>query len=257
MAKIEFKNKKIKKRKNKTGPNEWLVMLVVFFFIVIGVQIYEFVDRGFPLRSIGIKCNKIDPEDVQNIIAINPGTNLFKINLKKIVLNLKKDPRIKQVYVLKNLCEGKIEVTINERMPYVKILKPGTDKCFEIDSEGIFIGEANNVLSDAPLLTGAMKGTGDTLALFKQENKTIKKAIEILKTCELSGIQLNEISEINVKDPQDLVIFSVSGTEFHVEQDDLKNQLKKAAVIFNEIKTKKINVRYVDLRFGDEAVTRM
>lgn len=257
MGKIEFKNKKIKKRKNKEGPNEWIVMLVVFFFIVIGVQIYEFVDKGFALKSIGIKCNKIDPEEVQNMLAINPGTNLFKIDLKKIVLSLKKDPRIKQVHVFKNLCEGKIEVTINERMPYVKIPKTGTGKCFEIDSEGVFIGEADNASSDAPLLTGAIQNAEDTSSFLKQENKTIKKAIEILKTCELSGIRVDEISEINVKDPQDLVIFSVNGTEFHVEQDDLKNQLKKAAVIFNEIKTKKINVRYVDLRFGDEAITRM
>ena len=253
MHRLRLKNKRIKKKKR---INEWVILLIIFFFIIIGVEFYEFIDRGSSLQSLGIKCSKVNPEELQKVVKLNPGTNLFKTNLKEIAWRLTKDSRIKSFHILKNLSERRVEIEINERIPFIKVLRSGTDKCLEVDIEGVIIKEAENISSNVPLITG-LTIRDSSFGPEINDRKILEKAIEILKIGDSFNIQMEEISEVNLKDPNDIIIFTTSGIEIHLGNEDLYKRLKRASMLLAEIRKKGIHVKYVDLRFGEEAVTKM
>ena len=255
MHRLQLKNRRIKRKKRK-GCSEWFVSLVVFFFIVIGVEFYEFMDRGFPLQGFGIKCSRVNPEDIQRMAELNPQANLFKTRLREIVSRLTEDSRIKSVHILKNLPEGKVEIEINERTPFIKVLRSGTDKCLEVDADGIIIGEADNISSNVPLITG-LSLTYSASGPKVNDAKNLKRAIEVLKMSVSLNIPMEEISEVSLKDPNDIIFFTTSGIEFHLGNEDLYKRLKRASIILAEIMKKGIPVKYVDLRFGEDAITKM
>jgi len=255
MRRIRLKNRSIKRKKNQ-GVSEWFVFLVIFFFIVMGVEFYEFIDRGSPLRSLGIKCSRVNPEDVQKMVGLNPGTNLFKAKLKELTLKLTKDSRIKSVHIFRNLSEGKIEIEINERVPFIKVLKSGAGKCLEVDEDGVIIGEADNIAGNVPLITG-LSIDYSSCGTEGINTDILVKAIEILKGSVSSGIPMEEISEVNLKDPSDVILFTTQGIEFHLGNEELSQRLKRASTILSETRKKGISVKYVDLRFGEEAITKM
>lgn len=255
MYRARLKNRRVKRKKKKES-REWIIVLSIFFLIIMGVEFYEFIDRGSPMKSLGIKCSRINPEEIQNSLRLNPGANLFKIGLKEMRSKLINDSRIKDVHIFKNIFEGKIEVEIKERTPFAKVLRSGTDKCLEVDSDGIIIGETDNKAIDVPLITGLnidyssarpeINGTG----ILKQVTDLMKKGVSL-------NIPLEEISEVNVGDPGDIVFFTTYGTEFHLGKENLDERLKRVSTILLEIRKKRIFVRYVDLRFGEEAITKM
>lgn len=221
----------------------------------MGVEFYEFIDRGSPLRSLGIKCNKINPEDIQRVVELNPGTNLFKTGLKNVASKLTKDSRVKNVHIFRNLFEGKVEIEINERIPFIRVLKSGTDKCLEVDDNGVIIGEADIISSNVPLITG-LSISYSSFGPEVNEIKILKKAIEVLKTGASFNIPMEEISEVSLKDTNDIIFFTTYGTELHLGNEDLYKRLKMAGIILSEMRKKGVPAKYVDLRFGEEAIIR-
>lgn len=258
MQRLRLKNRSIsiRRRKKRRGVSEWVILLVAFFFIVMGIEFYEFIDRGSPVQSFKIKCSRVNPEDVRRAVELNPGTNLFKMGLKEMVSKLDKDSRIKSVHIFKNLFEGKVEIEINERTPFIKVLKSGTDKCLEVDADGVIIGEADNISSNVPLITG-LSVSDSSFCPEGKDIKILEKAIEVLKMSASFNIPLDEISEVNLKNQDDIIFFTTHGIEFHLGIEDLPEKLKRAGIILAGIKKKGIPVRYVDLRFGEEAITKM
>jgi len=190
------------------------------------------------------------------MVELNPGTNLFKTKLKGIASKLTKDSRIKSVHIFRNLSEGKVEIEINERIPFVKVLKSGTSKCLEVDADGIIIGETDNISNNVPLITGLSINYSSGGPEVNGIN-ILKRAIEVLKMSVSFNIRMEEISEVNLKDPDDIIFFTTQGTEFHLGNEDLYKRLKRASIILSEIRKKGIPVKYVDLRFGEEAITKM
>jgi cell division septal protein FtsQ len=255
MQRLRLKNRNIRKRKKRKGANEWVVLLVIFFFIVMGVEFYEFMDKGYPVQSFGIKCSRVNPEEIRGAVELNPGTSMFKLRLKEMTSRLNKDPRIKSVHIFKNLFEGKVEIEVNERVPFIKILESGTGKCLEADADGVIIGEAENISSDVPLITGLSISDSSSYPRGK-DAKILGKAIEILKMCTACGISMDEISEVNFKNKNDIIFFTTGGIEFHLGNEDQIERLKKVSIILAGIKNKGISVKYVDLRFGEEAIIR-
>jgi len=255
MRKIRIKNKTvIKRKKEKKSGKEWLILVVVFCFIVLGVKFYEFMDRGVILNSINIRCDKgIDGDTLSDIIGVKPGANMYKVNIKKISRALSVSSRINRAYVRRNFLDGKIEIDMEERKPLMRISDGDFRNCIDVDENGTVIGKTKNLSGDVPFVTVA---GSDYPVLPGDEGKTngaILKAIELLKTAKSEGIPLNWISELNLSDADDYVFLMDGGIEFHLGSDELQNKLKRLNRIINEIKEKGVVVEYVDLRFGDEA----
>lgn len=254
MQKLRLKNRRIRKRRKSV--NEWIILLIIFFIFVIGMEFYEFIERGFPLRNFRIKCSNLNPEDMKSLVGLNPGENLLRIRLEEIFSKLTKDSRIKNVCVYRNFSDGLVEIEVKERTPFVKILISGTNKCFEVDVEGVIIGERDNIYSSVPMVTG-LSINPQVRSPDINEMKILKKAIEVLKMTNFCNIPMEEISEINMNAPDDIILFTTNGTEIHLGSENLNISVKRAGIIFNELKRKGISAKYVDLRFGEEAVVKM
>jgi|GEM_PF-2402078 len=262
MRNIRLKNRGIKRRRKnrQKRPAEWLILLSIFSILILGVKFYEFMGRGYLLRSIELKCRgKIDLSVLQNNMGLKPGANMLMIDLKKIANEMERCSKIKNVKVFRNLSEGKIEIIAEERNPFLRVIEEGTGRCIDVDEKGVVIGNPAEGVKGLIFVTVSSIPQeveySDRNSSFVKN--TLQKAVQILKEAEAQGISSEEISEIDLRNPADSVLFSSSGIEFHLGTDELSHKLKRVKRLLEETRKQGMQIEYVDLRFEKEAVVKL
>jgi cell division septal protein FtsQ len=251
MRNVRLKNTGVKKRKNKENlTGEWVKLTAIFFIIVLSVKLVEFTGRAFPLKSIEMKCKtELDPGQIQSIKKMTLGASMFRIDPKNVVREISKYPKVKNVRVIRNFKEGKIEIVVDERVPFLRAVQEGTDRYVDADENGNVIGDAKDLSTVVPFVTfSSMSG--------EAPNKLLARAADFLKAANMESIPNSEISELDLRDPGNFILFTEDGIEFHFGEGDFAAKLKKAKKLMKQIRVWGMRVEYVDLRFGGEAIVK-
>ena len=253
MRDARLKNKGVKKRKDKEGNGargEWLALLTVFLIIVLGVKFFEFAGRAYPLKSMEVKCrSEIDFSQFQALKKLSIGMNMLRIDPKDIAEELLRHPKIKDVRIQRHFSEGKLVITAGERVPFLRVMQEGSDIYSDVDEGGSVIGQSRNFSLDIPFVTTARLSDNEQKAL-------LPKAAGFVKAAGAEGISVKEISELDMRDPQNLILVTGDGIEFHLGTGDFPGKLRKVKKLMGQIKTWGMSIEYVDLRFGGEAVLK-
>jgi len=210
----------------------------------------------------------VSPWEVVDAVTVEPGDDLLNLPIHRIEEQLARHPRLKGGHVHRRW-NGRIELDVDERLPVAVMLGNGLA---EMDENGVFLGpptefngtwrehpEENPVPCglDLPLLTG-FRPSGLTPG-ERVEDPAVRRAIAFLSRLKLYHLDGRTwISEIDVSDPEGLVLYTLKGTVPIRIGDGRVSRTKMRALfeVLRDLLGRDEPVRYVDLRFHDMIVVK-
>ncbi|VBB06216.1 polypeptide-transport-associated ftsq-type [Lucifera butyrica] len=223
----------------------FLVLMVLALVILIAV--YVFINSSFfAVGSVVVQGNKyITAEDVYRIAEIPERVNIFRLDTGEIQRRLLQDLRIAQVTV-KRKFPATILIQVKERQPIAYLAS--SYGFIEVDKQGVVLAAFKNLKQmNVPVITGTRLGdvyVGDTV-----DSDLIKKVLQYLSL--LDEPSLNQLSEVNVKVPQEVVAYTLNSVCIRLGGSDrLAEKAKLTNDILREINEKKMAVEYIDLNYA-------
>lgn len=225
-------NKPIKSNKNKKSKNKYtknksvqnkdrekkcinpqkrkkaLKIIKIFFVIILLIAGLIALLRSslFNIKEINIKIanNKLLTESqIKELSTINVGQNIYSINKRKIVENIKSEPYVESVKIKRSL-PNILKIEITERT--VKFRLDYSGQYIYVDNQG-YILEKSSEPNDKILITGySTTELEDGNKLNMEDLEKLSAVIQIMQEAENNGIK-NDITKINIEDKDDYKIY--------------------------------------------------
>lgn len=130
----------LRKKKNIIRMKRTILVLIVLFTILITLGLTL---PDFNLKEVKVSGLEMIPEDsIISTVALETGTNIFKINTKKIENVLKKNTYIDSVQVKRKM-PNKISIEVKERK--VAFYIQGAEGNYVIDKNGRVLGKKETI----------------------------------------------------------------------------------------------------------------
>lgn len=212
-------NRKVK-NKSKSTPMEKTkcvnpqkrkraIKLVKTFFLIIFLTVGLIVvlkSSLFNITEINVKIenNKILTESqIKNLSTINIGQNMYSINKKKIIDNIKGEPYVESVKISRKLPNA-LNIEVQERS--VKFRLDYNGQYIYVDTQG-YILEKSSEPNDNILISGySTIDLEDGNRLNTEDLEKLSAVIQILQESENNGIK-NDITQIDIEDKDDYKIY--------------------------------------------------
>jgi cell division protein FtsQ len=229
-------------------PRHFMYLLLILVTLVAS---FLFVNSPyFIVGGVLVEGNKyVSVEEVYRIAGIPESVNIFRLNTDDIRHRLTSDLRLSDVEVSRKLPTS-IIIRLKERQPLAYIASGYG--FVEVDKQGIVLAAFRNLKQvNVPLITGIRLGNvyvGDQI-----ENSQIKNILTYLAA--LDEATINQLSEINIKSPQQLVAYTTDSITIRIGSNDKMDEKSKLTqAIIQEIHDKKLAVEYVDLNYASPFV---
>jgi cell division protein FtsQ len=197
----------IELRKDKKRIKSKLAIIFLFLSVIILLLLFLRSDN-FTIAEISIHgVDKLSHEEIRSTMGIREGMNIWKISppeLKKRILTI---PRVCDVKVERVLPDD-LNITITEKIPL--ILVPYHGYYLELASDGMFIGIRESYEGELPLVNGLLWGRMDVGTGIPDQSRgeIVQEFLEVLK--EIPSLP---IAEINVENPQQIIVYTWEGME--------------------------------------------
>ncbi|MDD5433957.1 MAG: FtsQ-type POTRA domain-containing protein [Nitrospira sp.] len=202
------------------------------------------------IKTVTVSGNKfVTEEELSPYLNELKGNNIFKADLKRLVLRLKEHPWIKDVTVKREL-PSSIQVAILERMPYLYI--SSNSRLFIADEEGILMGEKPASLLSLPVVYGVslsgIKEGEKVPAEGMQSALEVKRELTAAPWVDISssGIEVGERAQITLH----LKEYSI-----RLGKGRYKEKLKRFYELAKNLKDKG-TFKEVDLRFENQVIVK-
>ncbi len=244
----------------KNQPLSARVTKILIFYLVIGFLGWNFFNFIFSsnfcnIEEIIIKGNDYLSEDeIFSKSQIKLGENIFKLDLKKSMDSLKREPRIKEVEI-KRVIPNKIIISLKERKA-AAIVHIG-EEYFSSTKEGIVLSiiDRSEEGFSLPLVLGLEI---DKIKIGEIIDKPeFRAALESINSLEV--ILPKKFCQVQILSPDDFMICN--------EDDTLKVRVNRPEVIIDKenllrealrkIEREKLLVEYIDIRFKDSLVIKL
>lgn len=249
-------------KKSRFGVKGFLKILfhgsVICIFLTgisfLGVMLYEYVttNESFNVKHIRIENNiTVTKEEIKDTIGLKLGRNIFNLNLKICAAQLAKFPNIKYVKITKCLPDS-ILIRVYERTPVFQIKK----SCyFYVDEDGVVLAKMSRHQDRTlPIVNGldiSVIGFGDKL-----DGQKIAVALKTIKSFSNSSARKRlNLKSIDVSHPDNVVLKTYLGNTIVLGNSDFDYRLEKLCKIYDHIKSKKILIASIDLRFENVPLT--
>lgn len=193
--------------------------------------------------------NSLTKQQVCAIADIKEPINIFAVRTDYLQNRLQSDLRIEKASVRRNL-SNTLTIEIKERRPLATLRS--NYGYIDIAGDGTVMNAYKNIRQlNFPLLTGVTGYTvyvGDKIA-----DENIVKTVSFMD--ELDQTSLQQISEINVTDTQNIVAYTTGGVK--IKLGDLTNsqdKAKKVTVFLNDLKTINRSVDYIDFSYTSPVI---
>ncbi|MCK9217236.1 MAG: FtsQ-type POTRA domain-containing protein [Firmicutes bacterium] len=188
----------------------------------------------FSLKSIYVTGNKtITKNDIINLSQLQYGKNLFKVNKKKIVKSIFKNPKIKAVRI-KRILPSSVSIDIIEREAIAII--PYLGSYLNIDDEALIIAVTGlSKETNIPIIEGFEFNDFKIGEMIKIDNKEqLDITMDILIA--LKDIDLSEsIDLINVEDINNVKLITKEGINIIICNNDLLYKMQMAKSIIEDL----------------------
>jgi len=259
--KREEEEKELEEEKDKKSqPVGVKITKILIFYLVIAflgwnLFIFMFSSEFFSIKEVLIKGNDyLSKDEIFYKSGIKLGENIFKLNLKKSINSLKKEPRIKEVEI-KKIIPNKIVISLKERTEAAIIyVKEGY---FILSKEGIVLSKIDNIekKQSLPLIFG-LKITKPKIGgtINKPE---FKKALEIINSANLILpkkyyiVKILAFDDFLLYDKDKIIKIRVNKVEEIINKENL---IREA---LEKITKEKLIVEYIDIRFKDDLVLKL
>ncbi|CQR71309.1 Cell division protein DivIB [Sporomusa ovata DSM 2662] len=218
----------------------WLAALVALIAIFLFINSPYFI-----VGTVVVEGNKyVTVEEVLRIAGVPEKINIFRLKPAEIKERLTGDLRVDEVQVERNF-PATITIHIGERQPVAFVASQYG--FVEIDRQGIVMVALKNLKEvKVPVITGVRLGNiyvGDQI-----NDPGLANVLTYLS--ELDEGALNQLSEVNIKSPDELVVYTTNSVCIRIgDNQRLIEKAKLTAEILQEIAAKKMTVEYVDLNY--------
>lgn len=237
-------------RKSKKGG----FLKSLLFLALIIITIYILIQSPlFMVKRINTEGNKfLTSEEIIKLSGIHTETNIFKIDFRNAMKKIKTHPMISNV-VLKRQYPDQIKISIVERRPLANMLVQGG--FIEVNEKGFYLRKLKsfNISDNLPIISGVKYSKQEIGQQINEENLLV--GLEYLKDFSI-GLR-DKISEINVEDPNNIIIYSMSGFRIMVgDETGIKEKIHNLNEIFNAKGEKLKDIEYIDVSFKGDPVIK-
>lgn len=235
-----FGNSPVEQEKKDRKKLVNIFMFVFIFFCLLGGMYYGLNLTCFEIKHIECRGNVFLSEtELNDLYKVFLGINIWKLNLGQAREEGLTHPRIAAVKAERSLPDT-LKIIIEERETVALIYYQS--HFYELARDGILMDTRDSLVpGDYPIIT-EMVG----LSFLPGENVTaVEGGVRLLTLLEtLRGKEL-EISEINVKSPDNLVVIDISGKQVWLGRNDYA---QKIDLIMNIISSWPEKAVYLDFR---------
>lgn len=234
-----------------------VMVLVAVALIVSGFWLgrdFLLVTPYFNVKTIKVIGNEnVSSEDIIKMSDIKIYQNIFKLNLAKIQCLLKQNPLFDQVYVKRHIPDT-IEICVKERKARALLNVEG--EIYQVDEQAVIFQKLPLPTKfNLPIITN----TNVKNVILGEKNNSIALEIGIgfLKDIMISDpILMDDISEINLRSLDDIVIYTNKGIKLRVDRDIKKYKWLYVNRIINIADKEKMDIDYLDMRYNDQIILK-
>lgn len=199
----------------------------------------------FVLKTINIQGNRfVQNEEIIRIAGVRQGENLFQLKTDEIKKNLTKDLRIDQAVVQRSF-PSQLDINIVERVPLALV------KCdygyLEAGRDGIVL-DAHRTLRDMPVPIISGVAAQDLFVGDVIEDENINRVLLFLS--ELDEDTIKALSEINISNPEDVMVYAGSVQIRLGSLEMLPQKVEVTESAIKELQKAARDIVYVDARFN-------
>lgn len=221
----------------------------LFFIVLLVVAGYIFLQSSvFAIKEVKITgLETLQDSEIRKMAGINLGVNTFKLNLNVVKSRVGIQPMVKAVTVKRSLPDT-IVVSIIERKPVA--LVPLNGEFMALDQDGYFLYKVSDYSkTNLPIITGLRLGT---LTPGKQiVNTGLSTALKFLQRMDIKLVA--QLSELNVADPQMLIMYNLEGAEIRLGAAESVDQ--KLSLIRETLKKAgNRKIKYIDITYAGKPV---
>jgi cell division septal protein FtsQ len=187
---------------------------------------------------------------IRQAAGLEPGENLWTLNLRQITRDLEKLPYVSSAKVERHFPD-KITITIKERVPVVKIVGLNVDlntrEVFYLDRQCVVLKpRPDETVPLLPEITGLSDAELDPGS--KLDQPSLSKAMEILDAIDHSSLHTTiDIRTINLSDPLAISMITRQDMQIVFRSDYIDQQLQRLLQIVNYPDFQNRQIRSVDL----------
>lgn len=232
-------------------PSKYNLLQSIFFILVFLTAAYILARSSFfEVREIRVQGNNsLTGETIISVSGINPGENIFKLDLKASSEKLKVIPVIKSVDMSRKL-PSTVEIRVEERKP--RALLPVQGGFIQVDDDGVYLQKGDIASNQLPVVTGVSFSVPAPGGQIKSE--VLNTALGVVK--EIPPGLLPQLSEINVEGSQ-VVAYTLDGIQCRLGiASDMKQKGEVFMKVLNELKVKGKRIEYIDLSYTGSPVVK-
>ena len=223
----------------------------IFFILLLVTAAYVLARSSvFEVRQIKVVGNyTLTSENITAASGINPGENIFKLDLKASAQRLQIIPLIKKAELTRKL-PAAVEIQIEERRP--RAILPFDGGFIQVDEEGVCLQKGNLGQSPLPVITGVnftVPAPGGQI-----KSQALDKALTVAKG--LPGGLLPMLSEIHVEGDL-IIIYTLDGIQCRLgTASDAQQKGEVLMKVLTELKEKGKKIQYIDLSYTGSPVVK-
>jgi cell division protein FtsQ len=200
-------------------------------------------------RSVEIAgARRLDEGVVRAAAGIEPGTNLFAVDLAAVEARVTDLPGVRRAHVARHL-PGRVTVLVEEREPYALVNAGGLHW---VDAEGHLVtSDARPGSTGLPILTGIGAPAPGPAA----PSESMRAGLALLHVLErTSGRLAARVSEVDLGRSHGPVLYLVDGIEVRLGAEAWGDRLARLDGVLAELDARDERVASIDLRFRDQVV---
>ena len=239
-----LKEKKERVDKKRAAVFVCFFALSCLFFLLLLRAPYFDIER---IVVRGLK--NIPREEVVAAMGVTEGTSIWEVSPPELEERIMALPSVKEVRVERRLPRT-LEVFLQERLPVA--LVPYQHYYLELSDSGTFIGIRSQLEGDLPLISGLTWGR---MEVGREVPDPIKKEILVDIMQEVSNLEYPPISEINIYDPDNIIIYTMDGLEVLLGgKEEISRKLAVLGKLYFHLDQDLFSRGYLDLRIAETPV---
>ena len=225
--------------------------LVVSALVMAAFVAWDWV-RQTPLlatRTVEVVgAQRIDGATVHAAIAVEPGTNLFAVDVAATEARVASLPGVRRAHVVRHL-PGRLTVLVEEREPYALVNAGGLHW---VDAEGYLVAsDSRPGATGRPILSGVRAPAPGAA----RPSESLHAGLALLHVLQrTSGRLAARVSELDLARPHAPVLYLVDGIEVRLGADAWGDRLARLDGVLGELDARGERVAAIDLRFRDQVV---
>jgi cell division protein FtsQ len=237
-------------------PLRLFVRAVALGLVLTGLAVAALVAWDWVLRTplLAIRAvevagvHRLDEVGVLAAAGIEPGTNLFALDVLAAEARVTSLPGVRRAHVVRHL-PGRVTVLVEEREPHALVNAGGLHW---IDAEGYLVStDVRPGSTGLPILTG----TGAPAPGTAEPPESLRAGLALLHVLQRTSRRLAaRVSEVDLSRAHGPVLYLVDGIEVRLGADAWGDRLARLDGVLGDLDARGERVASIDLRFRDQVV---